>query len=213
MSSRRRPINRISRAEAAVRRANQALGKNDSIILEDYLAPELIRALRKERKSLGEGLLRGETQPGYTTNEIDVSIDPRGAEYENEAYYLDPAYAIYPEPGEEAYAPVSFKGPLTESPTATSKPERPRTVAAAYDPNRSTLTLVFRDSTIYNYYDVSIDEWYEFRGLPSKWEYIRDNLDYKPRGPADVSAVPANIRMFAYRVTRAAQLSKGAKKK
>ncbi len=211
--NKRRPINRISRAEAAVRRARNALNKEGVGALEDYLAPEIIRAIQKERRSLGEGLALGETQPGYTTNLLDVNIDPRGAGYENEAYYLDPTYAVYPVEGEDAYAPVSFKSGMVEAPTATSKPERPRTVAAAYDPARSTLTLVFRDSTIYNYYDVSIDEWSEFRSLPTKWEYIRDNLDYKPRGPADISSIPSNIRMFAYRATRAAQISKGAKKK
>lgn len=209
----RRGWNRISAAEAAARRARNAMNRMDTSELENYLPEEIIRAIKKERKSLGEQLARGTTRPGYTTNEIDVNIDPRGADYENEMVYLDPALAIYPEPGEEAYSPVSFKGNLTEAPTATSKPERPRTVAAAYDPKRSTLTIIFRDSTVYNYYDVDIDEWREFNSLPSKWEFIRDVLDYKPRGPADISSVPVNIRMFAYRATRAAQLAVAAKKR
>lgn len=209
----RRGWNRISAAEEAARRARNAMNRMDASDLENYLPQEIIRAIKKERRSLGEQLARGVTRPGYTTNEIDVNIDPRGAYYENEMMYLDPALAIYPEPGEEAYAPVSFKGNLTEAPTATSKPERPRTVAAAYDPNRSTLTIVFRDSTVYNYYDVSMDEWEDFREKPSKYEYIRDVLDYKPRGPADISSVPTNVRMFAYRATRAAQLAAEKKKR
>ena len=100
-----------------------------------------------------------------------------------------------------------------EDPTATSMPDRPRTVAAAYDPSRSVLTIVFRDSTIYNYYDVTMDEWSAFTSKDSKWQYIRDVLDYKPRGPIDRNSVPSNIRMYAYRAFRAAQLAAAQKKR
>lgn len=175
--------------------------------LEKVLPAEIIRAIKKQRKDITDQLAKGITRPGYTTNELDRYIDPRGYDYENEMVYIDPAYAIASEPGEEAYDPASFSGGFVEAPTQTSKPERPRTVAAAYDPQRSVLTIIFRDSTIYNYYDVSMDEWKAFTIKDTKWQYIRDVLDYKPRGPIDRNAVPAPIRLYAYRALRAAQLA------
>lgn len=179
--------------------------------LEKVLPPDIIRAIKKQRKDITEQLAKGIRQPGYTTSEIDQHIDSRGYDYENELYYVDPTYAVVAEPGEEAYNPANFSGNYVEAPTATSKPERPRTVAAAYDPARSVLTIIFRDSTIYNYYDVSMDEWYEFTSKDTKWQYIRDVLDYKPRGAIDRGAVPSNIRMYAYRAFRAAQLAAAEK--
>lgn len=97
-----------------------------------------------------------------------------------------------------------------EIPTATSMPMRPRTVAAVWDPMRQVLTLVFRDGTFYNYYDVSYNEWTTFKGLPSKWQYIRDVLNNKGRGPADVGSMPADAREFLYRAARTAQVRNSA---
>jgi len=84
----------------------------------------------------------------------------------------------------------------TEIPTATSNPQKPRTLAAAYDKDSMKLTVVFFDSTVYNYYAVSEDEWNDFKnaqgknktaGQASKGWYIKDNLDSKPRGMANLS--------------------------
>jgi hypothetical protein len=77
--------------------------------------------------------------------------------------------------------------PISEHPTRTSKPERPRTIAAGYDPERQVLTVMFRDGTMYNYYDVEQKIWDTFRGLPSKWKFIKDKLDSKPRGNANLT--------------------------
>lgn len=102
---------------------------------------------------------------------------------------------------------------LSEVPTATSKPERPRTVAAGYDPERAILTLVFRDGTYYNYYEVMPNEWTAFRNLPSKWRYIRDVLDKKPRGLAGVGMddVSQEVRIAIYQVARTGQVRRGGK--
>lgn len=94
---------------------------------------------------------------------------------------------------------------LSEVPTATSKPERPRTIAAGYDPRSKTLTLVFRDGTYYNYYEVSKQEWDTFRGLPSKYEYIAGTLDGHRRGEADVSVISEEVRRAIYQVARMSQ--------
>lgn len=91
-------------------------------------------------------------------------------------------------------------------PTSTKNPQRPRTVAAAYNDFNQTLTVVFRDSTFYNYYTVTSDEWDGFKRSYSKGEYIADVLDSKPRGIADVSSFPAEHRAEAYEAARSAQL-------
>lgn len=100
---------------------------------------------------------------------------------------------------------------LSEVPTATSNPDRPRTVAAGYDPRSRVLTLVFRDGTFYNYYEVSKQEWDNFRGLPSKWEFIRNTLDNRPRGETDVSSLSEEVRRAIYQVARTAQMRSGGK--
>ena len=97
--------------------------------------------------------------------------------------------------------------PLSLVPTSTTNPERPRTVAAGYDRQRSVLTVVFRDGTYYNYYEVSTTEWQDFKRRVSKGKYIYQVLDYKPRGPASVSSLPAYARTALYKLTRAVQLT------
>jgi hypothetical protein len=119
--------------------------------------------------------------------------------------------AIDPETGEVIpITPASFSDAddaYTQAPTPTSNPERPRTVAAAFELERNVLTLIFRDGTIYNYYEVTVSEWKAFRNRATKWEYIRDVLDAKPRGVADTSSLTPEIREFAYRQARTAQIS------
>ena len=112
---------RFSPAEVAGRIALAQLNAANPQDIEKVLPPEIIRAIKKQRKAITDQLAKGITQPGYTTNKLDRYIDPRGYDYENEMVYLDPAYAIAAEPGEEAYDPVSFSGPnsLVEAPTAT----------------------------------------------------------------------------------------------
>jgi hypothetical protein len=103
--------------------------------------------------------------------------------------------------------------PLSVVPTSSTNPARPRTVAAGYDRSREVLTVVFRDGTFYNYYEVNPTEWLDFKRRVSKGKYIYQNLDYKPRGPANVRSIPAAARKTLYGLARLNQLKSGGKQK
>lgn len=101
-------------------------------------------------------------------------------------------------------------------PTSSTNYQRPRTVAAGYDAERMTMTVVFRDGTFYNYYEVTQSEWDAFRASYSKGKpwLNRANKNqgsdglfvHKPRGDAgDMANVPAEIREALYRVARSFQ--------
>lgn len=96
--------------------------------------------------------------------------------------------------------------PLTVVPTSTTDYERPRTVAAGYDEEEEKLTVVFRDGTFYNYYEVTPNEWEAFKANRSKGAIIYRMLDFKPRGPADDSSISQEARAAYYRYSRAAQV-------
>jgi hypothetical protein len=85
--------------------------------------------------------------------------------------------------------------PLTVVPTSSTRPERPRTVAAGYD----------------NYYEVNPTEWQNFKKRVSKGQYIYKYLDFKPRGPANVRSIPAGVRKEFYRYARISQTSSRGK--
>ena len=95
---------------------------------------------------------------------------------------------------------------LTVVPTSTTNPSRPRTVAAGYDKADEKITVVFRDGTFYNYYEVTPQEWQRFKAVVSKGRYIYNYLDSKPRGLADISSMSAAGRKAFYRFSRSAQL-------
>jgi hypothetical protein len=138
----------------------------------------------------------------------------RGFEYDN--YSANPITpqtgAINTETGERvSTGPVSFNEDReddVEIPTSTENPERPRTVAAAFDNDRSIITLIFRDGTIYNYYNCTQKMWETFKGNTSKWKYVRDTLDKQPRGIADMSQIPEELRIIAYGRARGEQIRK-----
>lgn len=94
----------------------------------------------------------------------------------------------------------------SEIPTATSQPWRPRTVAAGYDGVRGILTLMFRDGTLYNYYEITPSMWATFKSLPTKWRYIADVLDAMPRGYANTASVDRRVLDLMYQTSRAAQI-------
>lgn len=96
--------------------------------------------------------------------------------------------------------------PISLVPTSTINPERPRTVAAGYDPKRKVLTVVFRDGTFYNYYDVDGNTWMAFKQAQSKGRFIASVLDYQPRGAASVPRSQTYAREQVYRVARTGQL-------
>lgn len=98
---------------------------------------------------------------------------------------------------------------ITYSPTSTTNPARPRTVAAGWDRSRRVMTVVFRDGTFYNYYSVSGLEWNNFKRSRSKGKFIRTYLDAKTRGVAAMGTVPQAHQELLYKVARTAQVMKG----
>lgn len=102
---------------------------------------------------------------------------------------------------------------LTLVPTSTTDPSRPRTVAAGYDEEEGKLTVVFRDGTFYNYYEVDKNEWRAFKANRSKGAIIAQMLDYKPRGPANVTSLSKKAQEAFYRYSRGAQLHSQGKGK
>ena len=145
---------------------------------------------------------------GYTQNLA-------GLPYEADSGYARPFY-------EEDLSIPGYKGPqyeeddspaaLTVVPTSTTNPERPRTVAAGYDAEEEKITVVFRDGTFYNYYEVSNTEWQAFKSRVSKGQYIYKYLDFKPRGAADVQGISQTARKAFYKLSRASQISAKGKK-
>jgi cation transport regulator ChaB len=115
---------------------------------------------------------------------------------------------------------------LTELPTSSSNASRPRTLAAGWhrevgsnfqsrDERLGRLTVMFRDGTLYNYYDVSYAEWLKFKGTLSKGPMLNRRsasqasdgfLLTHPHGPANVSDVPKEIQTLLAKVSRDAQL-------
>lgn len=109
---------------------------------------------------------------------------------------------------EDDTEPDQAPGPaaiLSVVPTSTTNPQRPRTLAAGYDHHRKTITVVFRDGTLWNYYGCSMSVWTAFKRAPSKGVFIRLRLDPMDNyGPADASdseqAMASAIRGFASRI-------------
>lgn len=102
---------------------------------------------------------------------------------------------------------------LTDIPTSSINASRPRTVAAGYEPNRNngTLTVVFRDGTVWNYYGVTPGEWSNFHASISKGRpWINDQL-FGRGEPADMSAISASVAAEIYRFSRSAQLKYATK--
>lgn len=104
---------------------------------------------------------------------------------------------------------------LTQLPTSSTNMSRPRTVAAGYDEKRKVMTVMFRDGTIYNYYDVTAGEWEGFRASFSKgrpWLNRKNNAQGsdglfigKPRGEADTSGLESSDLADIYRIARTSQ--------
>jgi len=113
---------------------------------------------------------------------------------------------------------------LSELPTSSSNASRPRTLAAGWhrevgnnlmprEQRLGRLTVMFRDGTLYNYYDVSYAEWLKFKGTLSKGPMLNRSrtgsdgfLLSHPHGPADLTDVPKEMQDLLARVSRDAQL-------
>jgi len=136
-----------------------------------------------------------------TKDEMDTRYDPK-----NDEYFYDKS--------------DSSPAPLTIVPTSTSNPERPRTVAAGYEMDENgmgMITVVFRDGTYWNYYDVPVRVWEDFKTALSKGRFIKEILDGYQYGAADIGAIDARVRSIINTVYAAARTSqkykyrKGAK--
>lgn len=116
-------------------------------------------------------------------------------------------------------APNQNPVPLTNIPTSTTNYRRPRTVAAGYqryldDPLQGKLTVMFRDGTLYNYYNVTPGDWIIFRNSISKGPLLNrgtkgnpDGMLLKyPHGPAAITDVPDAVQSQLYRIAREAQV-------
>jgi hypothetical protein len=106
---------------------------------------------------------------------------------------------------------------LQDIPTSSSNYKRPRTVAAGYDANTQILTVVFRDGTFWNYYDISPGIWIIFHSSLSKGPLINSNEQNKhgdglilrecsSHGPADLSNLTPQAQEFLYKVARTSQI-------
>ena len=131
----------------------------------------------------------------------DYTVDPeRGGQYTN--------YGVEPGAGSD-----KSPSPLTVVPTSTTNPQRPRTVAAGFQatsPNGDgKLTVVFRDATFYNYYNVPLRVWQGFKTAPSKGQFIRTVLDYYERGPVftDFSTLDARVQAVIKNVAAMSRVS------
>lgn len=114
--------------------------------------------------------------------------------------------AASPSPWTGPMGSTGTPAPITDIPTSTTEPKRPRTVAAGYDKARRCLTVVFRDGTYYNYYEVSGLQWSNFKRARSKGRFIYTYLDSHPRGVADVSSLGSAARETLYRLSRTGQV-------
>lgn len=134
--------------------------------------------------------------------------DSRVTTTDDDNFIVIPGSYVGPH-GDEDTSPAD----LSVIPTSTTNPERPRTVAAGYDADEEKLTVVFRDGTFYNYYEVDKAEWKAFKANASKGAYIYSYLDFKPRGVADITTLSQQSRAAFYRVSRGLQIHHQGKEK
>ena len=67
--------------------------------------------------------------------------------------------------------------------TQSSNPERPRTVAAGYDPENRIIRVTFRNGSIYEYIGPEPRHWSAFQRDPSPGQYINRVLNQYPYRP------------------------------
>lgn len=193
---------KLSPAQRTSQRMTNAMRRrSDQEIYERGLPPEQRASLEKQRHEQAEAV-------AAFGGDASAAMDARGINYNINS--PEDIYAIYPDSEDPAYNSAGFNTGYHESPTATTNADRPRTVAASYDPERSVLTIMFRDSTLYNYYDVDLNTWYDFHSQRSKGPFIKNVLDSHPRGPANLSDLNPGIRSTAYVLARSLQSAKGA---
>jgi hypothetical protein len=170
---------------------------------------------------------------GQEINENIVLSDASKEAYGRDIYlqYLDPSFSnkkyLFQEEG-QGVVEGNYDGVQTPAvgeydiPTSTSNFKRPRTLAAGYDRNEGTVTVVFRDGTFYNYYGISPGTWSTFKESYSKGPLLnggnterkkagtQDGLllrECTARGEADLSQMGEEAKNFFVTVARSAQIS------
>lgn len=109
----------------------------------------------------------------------------------------------------------SIPAAITQVPTSTINPSRPRTVAAGYNAKSNIMTVIFRDGTWWNYSSVSALEWANFKSSYSKGRFLIAHgfQDGNREGgvgiPADVGAIDAQEREILAIRARAVQVHSG----
>ena len=150
---------------------------------------------------------------GLSAEEHDEYYDPDRALYSRQFYEVIDFEDTVPGMQGPQLGEDSSPADLTLIPTSTTNPDRPRTVAAGYDETEEKLTVMFRDGTLYNYYEVSKNEWLTFKSNRSKGVVIYSMLDFKPRGYADDSNLRPNQRQALYRFARSFQTHRKGRSK
>jgi hypothetical protein len=109
---------------------------------------------------------------------------------------------------------------LSDVPTSSSNYKRPRTLAAGYDMDldteEGTVTVLFRDGTFWNYYNVPKDVWIKFHSSISKGPFLNqasakqgsrgDLLNYV-NGPARLEDMSEKAREAMIKMIRVSQVS------
>jgi hypothetical protein len=98
----------------------------------------------------------------------------------------------YPDEWEAEQAEPTPSIPFTVYPTRTSNATRPRTIAAGYDRGSQTLRIQFRSpnwrvghqwddgaGAVYDYHDVTPNEWKDIRRVVSTGKFINRRLENK----------------------------------
>lgn len=99
--------------------------------------------------------------------------------------------------GWDVAIPKDVENVGTEMTTApTTNPKRPRALTIGYNPNTSTLIVVFRDNTWWQYNNVPVDMWMGLRNSASTGKYLREEgLDTWPdMGPANMDDLSESVK-------------------
>jgi hypothetical protein len=206
-------LNKISGSSIATGMPTSAsvgeFGDYDIISTFQFYKPQSAREVTR-RNQAGQALAPS-TDSDYYYIDNDGNYVDRSSYRQSYDEDIDTGELVVPGYKGPQQDEATAAAPLTLVPTSSTDPDRPRTVAAGYDKTRNVITVVFRDGTFYNYYEVSSAEWQDFKKRVSKGQYIYRYLDFKPRGPANVSSVPAGVRKAFYGYARLSQASSGGK--
>lgn len=151
-----------------------------------YKRKEDVEAAAAKQKPLQERMFKKVFDP-YSGQESLVPRETRNL-YDKEGNLVNENIDYANPPVDFTSLPSAFSKIPTNT-TAydanSTKPGQPRTVAAVYDPIEKRLTVMFLDSTLYNYEEVTMEEWNTFKDHRSPGYYIYYTLNDKPRGRAD----------------------------